>query len=46
MASASAKSIRAGDELHHFSWNTSASMLCPNAPHPHVKQRYLIRASF
>jgi methanethiol oxidase len=32
----------AGDELHHFGWNACSSMLCPNAPHPHVKRRYLI----
>ena len=31
-----------GDELHHFSWNACSSMLCPNAPHPHVERRYLI----
>ena len=32
----------AGDELHHFGWNACSSMLCPNAPHPHVERRYLI----
>ena len=32
----------AGDELHHFGWNACSSMLCPNAPHPHVARRYLI----
>jgi selenium-binding protein 1 len=31
-----------GDELHHFGWNACSSMLCPNAPHPHVERRYLI----
>ena len=34
----------AGDELHHFGWNACSSMLCPNAPHPHVERRYLDRA--
>jgi selenium-binding protein 1 len=33
---------QAGDELHHFGWNACSSMLCPNAPHPHVERRYLI----
>ena len=33
---------KAGDELHHFGWNACSSMLCPNAPHPHVERRYLI----
>lgn len=33
---------RAGDELHHFGWNACSSILCPNAPHPHVERRYLI----
>jgi selenium-binding protein 1 len=33
---------RVGDELHHFGWNACSSMLCPNAPHPHVERRYLI----
>jgi len=32
----------AGDELHHFGWNACSSMLCPNAPHPHVERRYLV----
>ena len=32
----------AGDELHHFGWNACSSVLCPNAPHPHVERRYLI----
>ncbi len=32
----------ANDELHHFGWNACSSMLCPNAPHPHVERRYLI----
>jgi selenium-binding protein 1 len=32
----------AGDELHHFGWNTCSSCLCPNMPHPHVERRYLI----
>lgn len=31
-----------GDELHHFGWNACSSMLCPNAPHPHVERRYLV----
>lgn len=31
-----------GDELHHFGWNACSSMLCPNAPHPHVERRYLL----
>ena len=31
----------AGDELHHFGWNTCSSALCPNAPHPHIERRYL-----
>jgi selenium-binding protein 1 len=31
-----------GDELHHFGWNACSSALCPAAPHPHVKRRYLI----
>jgi selenium-binding protein 1 len=32
----------AGDELHHFGWNACSSALCPYAPHPHVRRRYLI----
>jgi len=32
----------AGGELHHFGWNACSSMLCPNAPHPHVERRYLV----
>lgn len=32
----------AGDELHHFGWNACSSALCPFAPHPHVRRRYLI----
>jgi selenium-binding protein 1 len=31
-----------GGELHHFGWNACSSMLCPNAPHPHVERRYLV----
>jgi len=31
-----------GDELHHFGWNACSAALCPYAPHPHVKRRYLI----
>jgi selenium-binding protein 1 len=31
-----------GDELHHFGWNACSSALCPYAPHPHVRRRYLI----
>jgi methanethiol oxidase len=31
-----------GDELHHFSWNSCSSALCPFAAHPHVPRRYLI----
>ena len=31
-----------GDELHHFGWNACSSALCPWAPHPHVKRRYLL----
>src|SRR5829696_9202394 len=31
-----------GDELHHIGWNACSSMLCPNAPHPHVEPPYLI----
>ena len=34
----------AGDELHHFGWNTCRSALCPDAPHPHIERRYLVRA--
>src|SRR5690606_16995521 len=34
--------IQPGDELHHFGWNACSSMLCPNAPHPHVERRYLL----
>lgn len=30
------------DELHHFGWNACSSALCPFAPHPHIKRRYLI----
>jgi methanethiol oxidase len=32
----------AGDELHHFGWNACSAALCPYAPHPHVRRRYLI----
>jgi methanethiol oxidase len=32
----------AGDELHHFGWNACSAALCPYAPHPHVKRRYLV----
>ncbi len=32
----------AGDELHHFGWNACSSALCPAAPHPHVRRRYLV----
>ena len=32
----------AGDELHHFGWNACSSALCPYAPHPHVRRRYLV----
>ncbi len=32
----------AGDELHHFGWNSCSSMLCPSAPHPHMERRYLV----
>jgi len=32
----------AGDELHHFGWNSCSSALCPYAPHPHVERRYLV----
>ena len=44
MASSSVRwtMTHAGDELHHFGWNACSSMLCPNAPHPHVERRYLI----
>ncbi|RDI95386.1 selenium-binding protein [Meiothermus sp. QL-1] len=31
-----------GGELHHFGWNACSSMLCPQAPHPHVERRYLV----
>jgi selenium-binding protein 1 len=31
-----------GDELHHFGWNACSAALCPYAPHPHVRRRYLI----
>ena len=31
-----------GDELHHFGWNACSSALCPYAPHPHIKRRYLL----
>lgn len=31
-----------GDELHHYGWNACSSALCPFAPHPHVRRRYLI----
>lgn len=31
-----------GDELHHYGWNACSSALCPYAPHPHIKRRYLI----
>jgi methanethiol oxidase len=31
-----------GDELHHFGWNACSSALCPWAPHPHVRRRYLL----
>ncbi len=34
--------LYAGDELHHFGWNACSSALCPTAPHPHVRRRYLI----
>lgn len=32
----------AGDELHNFGWNACSSCLCPYAPHPHMKRRYLV----
>jgi methanethiol oxidase len=32
----------AGDELHHFGWNACSAALCPYAPHPHVRRRYLL----
>jgi selenium-binding protein 1 len=32
----------AGDELHHFGWNACSAALCPYAPHPHVRRRYLV----
>src|SRR5690606_17115877 len=32
----------AGDELHHFGWNACSASLCPYAPHPHVRRRYLV----
>ena len=32
----------AGDELHHFGWNACSASLCPYAPHPHLRRRYLI----
>jgi methanethiol oxidase len=32
----------AGDELHHFGWNACSAALCPSAPHPHVRRRYLV----
>jgi selenium-binding protein 1 len=32
----------AGDELHHFGWNSCSSCLCPYSPHPHMERRYLI----
>jgi selenium-binding protein 1 len=31
-----------GDELHHFGWNACSASLCPYAPHPHVRRRYLV----
>jgi selenium-binding protein 1 len=31
-----------GDELHHFGWNACSAALCPYAPHPHVRRRYLV----
>lgn len=31
-----------GGELHHHGWNACSSMLCPNAPHPHIERRYLV----
>src|SRR5688572_29790280 len=31
-----------GDELHHFGWNACSASLCPYAPHPHVRRRYLL----
>jgi selenium-binding protein 1 len=31
-----------GDQLHHFGWNACSSSLCPYAPHPHVRRRYLV----
>lgn len=32
----------AGDELHHYGWNACSAALCPYAPHPHVRRRYLV----
>jgi len=32
----------AGDELHHYGWNSCSSALCPYAPHPHLERRYLV----
>lgn len=31
-----------GGDPHHFGWNACSSMLCPNAPHPHIERRYLV----
>src|SRR5688572_28044179 len=31
-----------GDELHHFGWTACSASLCPYAPHPHVRRRYLL----
>ncbi|MGH7446361.1 MAG: selenium-binding protein SBP56-related protein, partial [Longimicrobiales bacterium] len=32
----------AGDELHHYGWNACSASLCPYAPHPHIRRRYLV----